>query len=190
MNNKEKLAREWAEYYQNRWPKFTPGTHAAELVEKAKAAADYIMEHTTPPTMEGVEWEHELHHFAGATADTGEDVVMVDPHGPGITVIDLDTEEVVAASPLAITPNGKRYELVETTDKPEPGPEPEPEHPKTLRTVEDYEDAPNSTIVAIQGFHTVWVKDKGTWSDGMDYTATSDYMAGEPREVLRWGREK
>lgn len=184
MTNQEKLARLWAEGYQKNYPEFLPESHANEMVKRAKAAADYIMEHTTPPTMEGVEWEHELHHFAGATADTGEDVVMVDPHGPGITVIDLDTEEVVAASPLAITPNGKRYELVDVTDEPEPG----PEHPKWLRTVEDYEDAPNSTIVAIQGFHTVWVKDKGTWSDGEDYTETSDYMAGEPREVLRWGR--
>lgn len=161
MTNKEKIAREWAEYYQNDWPKFTPGTHAAELVEKAKAAAEYIMEHTTPPTMEDVEWEHDLHHFAGATADTGAGVVMVDPHGPGITVFDLDTEEVVAASPAEITPNGKRYELREViVSQDENVADDRPEHPRVLHTVEDYENAPDGTIVAETG----------------------------PYEVLRWGR--
>ena len=186
MTEQEKLAREWAEYYQNDWPKFTPGAHAAELVEKAKAAAEYIMEHTTPPTMEGVEWEHDLHHFAGATADTGAGVVMVDPHGPGITVFDLDTEEVVAASPAEITPNGKRYELVETTDGPEP------EHPKTLRTVEDYENAPVGTVVAMRRGKP-WTKNK-TCLWGREYNRAlqveNERMSAVSREVLRWGWSK
>lgn len=178
MTEQEKLAREWADYAKN----------VAVSSPEQQAAADFILAHTTPPTMEGVEWEHELHHFAGATADTGEDVVMVDPHGPGITVIDLDTEEVVAASPLAITPNGKRYKLVEATVSPdEKVAVDQPEHPKMLRTKDDFADAPDGTIVAKPGYIAV-SKKCGEWV-GMYLIRTDSTMAETgPYEVLRWGR--
>ena len=82
------------------------------------------------------------------------------------------------------TPNGKRYKLVEVTVD---------EHPETLTTLEDYEDAPAGTIVAaasrrgskpfpmMKGSDEIWVMMKSV-KGRFNY-----YMAGDKRQVLRWG---
>ena len=180
MTEQEKLAREWADYAKN----------VAVSSPEQQAAADFILAHTAPPTMADVQWDAREHLGTIGVGEDGVEWVMLGRRPDGrIVGITADFQKLRDLRPKWLTPNGKRYELreVAVSSNENVGAD-QPEHPKALRTVEDYEDAPNSTIVAIQGFHTVWVKDKGTWSDGEDCTETSDYMAGEPREVLRWGR--
>ena len=108
----------------------------------AQAAAEYILAHVPAPTMQGVQWEHEKHHLAGATTPAGHDAVMMwhDEEDTGYIITDLD-----AWRPDQLTPNGKRYELREV------GAPEEPEHPDVLKTVEGYENAPVGTIVALNG---------------------------------------
>lgn len=126
MSN-EKLARQWAEYYKDDWPKFTPGTRAAELVEKAKAAAEYILATTTPLTMADVKWDDKKHCLAGATCniDESERVILV-PRNGMIVNAKLGRDRVLLTSPGSLTPNGKRYELREVADEPDA-----PTHPAT-----------------------------------------------------------
>ena len=79
------------------------------------------------------------------------------------------------------TPNGKKYALREVTDK--------PEHPETLSTAEDYENAPEGTIVALQGASAAWVKDGGEWRRGTYAIMDSVAASAHARTVLRkgWG---
>ena len=72
-----------------------------------------------------------------------------------------------------------------------PEPEPEPEHPRTLSNVEDYENAPEGTVVAEPGWHA-WIKDfNGRWRLGNSW-CTSREIANTERQVLRkgWGNER
>lgn len=100
------------------------------------AAAKVVVEHTAPLTMAYVNWDDEKHHLAGATTDTGKDVVMMwyDPKHTDHIISDRDEWRREQ-----LTPNGKKYELREVTD--------EDEHPKVLSTEEDYANAPEGTIV-------------------------------------------
>lgn len=60
------------------------------------------------------------------------------------------------------------------------------EHPETLVTEQDYENAPEGTAVAEPGY-TAWTKVyDGNWWRG-DEDNTSHWMAGTKRDVLRWG---
>lgn len=71
-----------------------------------------------------------------------------------------------------------------------PEPEPQLEHPRTLSSVEDYENAPEGTVVAEPGF-SAWTKDcDGDWWKGGTWF-TDRKMAGTERQVLRkgWGNE-
>lgn len=268
-NNTARLAREWA---TSTLPKGDA---------KTMAAIEHIMATTTEPTMADVEWSGEKHHLAGATLPDGGEVVMMWPDNYG-------TGHIIAKEgewpPERLTPNGKRYELVEVTDKPENPVEPstktmdeytlsertdmvgmwagynrhrlggkptdfviitgeeneagrvpcynpgapaahdwaadvwmltprfdmprawgkdgepcapavssnenvgadQPEHPETLSTLEDYKDAPEGTIVSVQGAASAWAKNMGKWR-GHYNTLTSASMAGTERHVLRWG---
>ena len=185
MNEQEQLARQWAEYYEGDWPKFTPGTHASELVEKAKAAAEYILEHTAPPTMADVEWDHEKHHLAGAVFQNfgmTAEVVMFHKDGSGaIVAVAVEDGRPFIGDASKYTPNGKRYELRE---KPE-----HPEHPEVLETVEDYQKAPVGTVVTRETGGVVEMKRgaddwrcTGIWGSDTDFD-----MAGSIRRVLLWG---
>ena len=89
-----------------------------------------------------------------------------------------------------LTPNGKRYKIVEATvSQDEKVADDQPEHPKVLRTKDDFADAPDGTIVAKPGYIAV-SKKCGEWV-GMHLIRTDSTMAETgPYEVLRWGRGK
>ena len=169
-NEKEKLARQWAESVRDSDP---------IMSERAHAAAEHILATTSPLTMADVQWNTEAHRGAGVTADTGSEWVMLRSNGgKRIECVRTDMKEYLSLSRSDITPNGKKYELVEVTGD---------EHPETLTTVEDYENAPVGTIVDIYGL--VAVRGKRDWfpTDGtIIYSANEMFHQGEG-DVIRWG---
>lgn len=62
----------------------------------------------------------------------------------------------------------------------------EPDHPTTLTTVEDYENAPVGTVVEGKG-KLPWTRLEYVWKETAGTKASDAYMAGAPRRVLRWG---
>lgn len=280
-NERERLAREWAERIMST---------TLEMIDPVqRAAAEHILATTTEPTMADVKWDAETHYLAGAVDGDGHEVVMFGTFMGTIRVCDVDEVNEDFAPMLEntgnLTPNGKRYELVEVTDKPEnpvepsaktmdeytlseradmvgmwagynrheaggeptdfviitgeeneagrvpcynPGaptphawaPDPwmltprfdmarawstdgEPcaptvspnenvrndqtEHPETLDTLGDYEDAPVGTIVAHDGYDS-WVKtNTNIWACGVATYVDRDMSATGPYRVLRWG---
>ncbi|WP_288750484.1 hypothetical protein [uncultured Corynebacterium sp.] len=173
-NEHERLARQWAEQVDPRYP-------VSALEE---AARDYILATTTKPTMNDVEWDDEKHFLAGAVYEYDEHtcpVVMIGEtqDSLGIYSVDLDENTGFWPSLEDLTPNGKRYKLVEVTD--------EPEHPETLTTVEDYKNTPQGTVVDICG--TVAIRQRYGWFvTGYRYKLDNDAMfrLGEGA-VVRWG---
>ena len=190
MTEQEQLAREWAEKIKKKASR-SPSWFDEECI----AAADLVLANTTPPTMEGVEWDAREHRGLGTVGEDGTEWVMLHMMpNDWIACISSDLRKYRHLKPKWLTPNGKRYELVDITDKPEPGPEPEPEpeHPKTLSTVEDYENAPVGTVVAIRRGKP-WTKNK-TRLWGREYNRAlqveNEQMSAISREVLRWGWSK
>lgn len=177
MTEQEKLARQWAERVM---------TTTLERIDPVqRAAAEYILDTVPPATMADVEWNDEKHLGAGATDTNGRVWVMSQDDGGYINCIGLDMR-TCGAPAEDLTPNGKRYELVEVL---------EPEHPEVLVTVEDYENAPVGTIVATPGEESRAVQklDSAKWGisgikqliDAEDcHRASADYGA---TTVLRWG---
>ena len=172
-NERERLARQWAVDCQGE------GKLPAYGIA-AQAAADHILATTTEPTMDEVEWNEDTHALTGAVVDVGGgpvDVVMLAGSVDGIDYATLDGKFGYEPR-YYFTPNGKKYELREVTDK--------PENPETLRTVEDYENAPEGTVVAGTCDYP-WVKnDSGAWGDEGIWL-TDREMAHRERQVLRWG---
>ena len=171
------LAREWAQTTQ-------PKGDA-----KTRAAIEHIMATTTEPTMADVEWDDEKHYLAGATSEIdNSECVMLAPRNGMILNAKPGNDRVSLTSSGALTPNGKRYELREVgatvSSGENVGPD-QPQHPATLSTEEDYENAPEGTVVASpDGF--AWTKDRvdswehpDAWSDDRDMAVS--------RKVLRWG---
>lgn len=114
MADREKLARQWAEEELKRVSGAVGST----------AAAEYILEHTAPPTMADAVWDEEKHYLAGATNSIGDtECVMIAEAEDMIVHAELGEDRVLLTSPGALTPNGKRYELREIT---------EPGHPEVL----------------------------------------------------------
>lgn len=108
MNEKEKLARQWAERIKS-----VPREYHDEMHH---AVADFVLAHTGPETMEGREWVHAEHHMAGAYWEGDIPVVMIDPVDEGkTTVLTVEEESIHEADDSDLTPNGKRYELSEVT---------------------------------------------------------------------------
>lgn len=182
-NERERLARQWAE------SKLAMPT--GHLDADVIAAAEHILATTTEPTMADVEWDGDKHFLAGATLDTeesAEEMVMCGFTRDGeIYVVEPNPgrgKRGYWPMPGDLTPNGKKYELVEVTGD---------EHPETLTTLEDYEDAPAGTIVAaasrhgsmpfpmMKGSDEIWVMMKSV-KGRFNY-----HMAGDKRQVLRWG---
>lgn len=142
--------------------------------------AEYVLATTGEPTMADVEWDDEKHHMAGATLPGGGEVVMVwpDVHNPDLII----TKEGEWAR-KELTPNGKRYELREV------GAPEQPEHPATLETLEDYENAPVGTIVAYAGCSPYLKKGPDKWEDTHYEVRGNEGMSGVSRQMLRrgWG---
>lgn len=164
------LARKWAERVDPRYP-------ASALEE---AARDYILTHVPALTMDKVMWKNGTHSLTGAELyNDGEpvDVVMLACQPDGyIDYATLDGK-VRDEARSEFIPNGKRYRLVEDT---------EPDHPTTLTTLEDYEDAPWGTIVEERSTGFAFIK-VGTslWRN-----AASGWGLNAPSgssDVLRWG---
>lgn len=140
------------------------------------AAAEVVVKHTPPLSMDYVEWDDEKHRLAGATTSTGQEVVMMWYDAK-------HTDHIISARDEwrreQLTPNGKRYELREVTD--------EDEHPEVLTTVEDYKNAPLHTIVA-RPYHAPEIKTSwDSWVSVETGKHTNSEMAHVPREVLRYG---
>lgn len=167
---RERLAREWAKDCQRE------GKLPAYGIA-AQAAAEHIMATTTEPTMADVEWSDEKHRGAGATDTKGKTWVMFQDDGDYISCIGLGMNTCgVPAEEL--TPNGKKYKLVEVTGG---------EHPEVLTTEADYENAPEGTIVAQDGCDS-WVKtNTNIWACGVVTYVNRDMSATGPYPVLRWG---
>lgn len=173
-NERECLARQWAENFK------ADILYDATMDELA-AASEHILATTNPPTMDKVAWDVEKHVLAGARLHTDNDeqvdVVML---AKDVSIIDYTTLDGKHSYEHCshFTPNGKRYKLVEVTVD---------EHPETLTTEEDYDNAPEGTVASMKGTNSVWVKGREKWWHG-DYSHTDSYhMDDVPREVLRWG---
>lgn len=165
----EQLAREFAEHVMS--------TTLERIDPVQRAAAEYILAHAPKQTMADVAWDHEKHYLAGATTSNGGSVVM-------LWHDDIDTDHIItdhAEWPRdRLTPNGKHYELREV------GAPEQPEHPATLETQADYENAPEGTVVA-EPDRYAWSKEYGgEWRQGGGWR-TSHEMAGTKRDMLRWG---
>lgn len=176
-NERERLAREWAENFK------ADILYDATMDELA-AASEHILATTPEPTMANVEWNAEKHVLAGATLltdnDQQMDVVML---AKDVSIIDYATLDGKPGYDHCcyFTPNGKKYELREVTDG--------PEHPETLTTVEDYRRALLGTIVAGE-VSSAWQKTADGWVLVGDAEPETDrFMAKTERTVLRkgWG---
>ena len=171
--SKTTLMREWAESVMN-----SPiGSR-----EKAEVyAAEHILATTTEPTMADVEWDWDKHLLAGATLEAdGEtlEAIMIEFDDGFISYVTLNGERGFAYAE-ALTPNDKRYELREVTVD---------EHPETLTTLEDYENAPLGTVVEGEG-KLPWTRLEYIWKETAGDVKNNVGMAGTERRVLRrgWG---
>lgn len=106
------LARQWAE-----WNK------SCEVSSpEIQAAANFILAHTTPPTMADVKWDDEKHYLAEAEHPLFGKVIMVDTvfytEDTYIYALTTDEDETYGflASPSNLTPTGKRYTLTEVQE--------------------------------------------------------------------------
>lgn len=173
----EKLARQWAERKRKQVQRHLEDAGYFPR-EDTMAAIEHILATTTPPTMADVEWDHDKYHLHGATTPKGDEVVM-------LWHDDIDTDHIITDqeswSRDCLTPNGKRYELREVGE-----PE-QPEHPATLVTLEDYENAPEGTIVASKDYFPYAKLRRGYWEHPRYIPRTDASMADTPRKVIRWG---
>lgn len=175
MDNLNKLARQWAQ-----------GVKSNPMVwntDRAHAAAEFILAHTKPESMDKVEWDDEKHQLAGAVTPGGVEVVMLDMlsevvDGPRrVYVWDIEYASVERELPYNVTPNEKRYELREVSD-----------HPATLSTLEDYENAPEGTcFIGHDGYPSI--KESNKWHNPHYFNKPSRMMPDEcgKVDVLRWG---
>lgn len=176
MKTREQLAREWAEGFSR---DVTSVTH-----EHVQAAIEFILKATKPQTMADVAWawNSEKHFLLGVT-DGYEDLValdmqrLVEGDPMELLVCDIDGSDGVSRrDPAELTPNGKRYRLVEETD-----------NPKLLNSESDYGSAPVGTVVCKPECYVPFVKvPQGYWETGNHIYASVD-LAGDERSVLRWG---
>lgn len=171
MDNQEKLARQWAKKIKS--------VPVVNYGLQANAAAEYILATMTPEleTMADVEWDDAEHYLAGCMSPYGS-VVMLRPQGANMIVHDLNSDLTEVFDRDDLTPNGKRYELREVA---------EAKRPEPLITEQDYGNAPEGTIVDIDG--TVAVRDfTGWYRTGVKCPYTSRGMHGMGEgDVIRWG---
>lgn len=185
MTNQDKRARKWAEYILG---------NGAYVDDDALAAAEFVMTNTKPETMADVEWNDDEHRGMGAVDKAGQEWVMLSDDGSYINLVGLDLNPVGAKSE-DLTPNGKRYELIEvgaTVSQHENAGDDQPGWPKALETVRCYESAPVGTVVCRSiSPRIVYCKTGyGIWEEtGRERRFASYEMGGVVRVVLRWGDE-
>ena len=186
MTPEDKLARKWSNDYLAYMRK--TGTNKEES-PRMYAAALFIQKHTDPLTMEGVEWSDQIHLLAGADWESTP-VVMIEPcDSDTITVLSLIDQEIWTADSASLIPNGKRYTVTELAELGKLDETAKPTHPEFLRTAQDYENAPDGTIVARDSEIPV-VKDQHTWY-AHGFEATSETMTRlKDMPVMRWGRNR
>lgn len=99
------IARQWAE--RNK----TCEVSSPEI----QAAADFILAHTTPPTMAEIEWDDDKHYLAEAMDRFGTTVLMLgETDGGNIRcIVPVKRLHEQLTPPDNLTPTGKRYELKE-----------------------------------------------------------------------------
>lgn len=213
MTDREKLARQWAEDYQKNWPDLLPETRAAKRAKRAKVAAEYILEHTEPLTMDEYSpveradmvgmWAGYNRHVAGGKPTdfviiTGEETEAgrVPCYNPG-----APTPYAWAPDKWMLTP---RFDMPRAWGKDGKPCEPtvsfsenvgvdQPDHPEVLETEEDYESAPEGTVVAY-GREEPWMKTEGGWCRGgrdpwSNQSMVHNFLLMPNRRVLRWGDE-
>lgn len=164
----------------------------AELPEHAQddeyRAAQHILATTTPLTMADVKWDNR--HFGRVCeGEDGVEWVMLYRRGDGrIMGVTPDLQKVRGLRPQWLTPNGKRYELREVTvSSNENVGSDQAEHPETLRTKDDYENAPRGTIVARNEYSPHMKHVQNVWGNAFNDTYSDERLAGTSRKVLRWG---
>lgn len=179
----EQLAREWADYAKN----------CEVSSPEQQAAADFILANTKSPTVAEIGWDNAQHRRRVAVDEGGVEWVMLYQRRDGMILeVRHDLAEVRGLRPDRLTPNGKRYELREVTvSQDENVADDQPEHPKWLRTTEDYENAPEFTIVCEPGGAPAMKLEDDMWViAGMYGPYGSGYLAkscDESMEVMRWG---
>lgn len=157
-------------------------------------AAKYITQCLAPPTMEELPWDRDRHFLAGAS-DGERECIMISPYLHdeesflAIAAITSDSSNILLLDPSDLIPNGKRYELREVaatvSSNENVGPD-HPEHPETLRTKDDYENAPVGTVVACDGYSPYVKHAQGVWRNAFGDTYHDGGLAGSSRKVLRW----
>lgn len=168
----EQIAREWAE---NRMS--IKGFVDNPTLE---AVAEVVMRHTKPVTMRDVVWDPKIHRGLGATDGYGNEWVMLKwNEAERIVCVTPGLEKVHNIARFNLTPNRKRYELVEETDR-----------PKVLNSESDYKSAPVGTIVCHSDFLEPMVKIADNNWRYISEGNTDRSMASCEREVLRWGKFK
>lgn len=176
-NQQERLAREWAVENYPEWVKIAEGTLAADLLEKAKAAAEYILATTEPEIPELNRWDgvevYGREWIVWSVSETGE-LQLLSADG-GIYADDFAEN---------VTPNGKRYKLVEVGEV-------EPGHPKILKTVEDFTSAPVGTVVGANGSQPYCKWDNRSWrvAGGLAHISNAGLAEHIYMNVLRWGEQ-
>lgn len=144
------------------------------------AAARYILDHP-PATMKDVDWD-DKHHLMEAEITDGDTVVMLAPSQSDRSIVVSEGGEYWNCDRDNLTPTGRYWSLTPPQDEDNGG----EEHPDTLTTARDYEDAPEGTIVA-QPENDPWKKKRyGVWESLRDVADDCD-MRGTTRRVLRWG---
>lgn len=170
MNDREKFVQRWTQDKVN---------NPANADYDEVVVAEYVLHKIGSQTMEDVEWNDHEHFLAGAEDSNGDEIVMLTPQNDDHIVVAAPgrQSEKWPSSTADINLNGKKYMLVE-----------EPDYPEMLSTFEDYDNAPEGTIVeATFYFQRTFIKSGNLWySDGVDHTS-ENMVEMEPTLVLRWG---
>lgn len=201
-NADAQIAREWAETNAN------AVTPTPLTLDQRNAITRHILATTTPPTMDNIDWDDEVHTGMCALYADGDVVRMIGPDPAPGEEGSIICHWVYYDSPVTgrlpaerLTPiPGTRVDLTprrvdsdeapSTRDESVPRPEDvKPEqastHPATLVTEEDYRNAPKGTVVAMSA--EAWTKTtENEWSDPTG-RVDDKYMSSSARRVLRWG---
>lgn len=110
------LARQWAEQVQQSDAEYERKGRRYSG-DPMRAAAEFILAHTDPPTMADVEWDDDKHYLAEAEHPDYGKVIMVYPSSRSeqVSVLFRSGGDVCQpwAFPHNLTPTGRRYTLTE-----------------------------------------------------------------------------